>query len=842
MVFICNDKYTNNDSKYLDEFEKYPYPLSDFQKYAIEAIIEGHHSLVTAHTGSGKTLPAEFAIKHFKSKNKKIVYTSPIKALSNQKYFEFSNKYPDISFGIFTGDIKVNPCADVLIMTTEILMNYLFSLDKDRTTLSNNDFELNIQDDLGCVIFDEVHYINDEHRGQNWEQTILMLPPHIQMVMLSATIDAPEKFAEWCETCKPSTKKVYLSSTHQRVVPLTHYGFLMTNEGVFKRIKDKETQQKIKQNTNKFIMLKSSKDVFNDTGHAQLKSTIDLFENNNAFMNKTHVLNAVVKQLNEEEMLPAIVFVFSRKNVESYAHSITTNILEFDSKVPYTMKNECDQVLRKLPNYREYMNLPEYDELVKLLEKGIGIHHSGMIPILREIVETMISRKKVKLLFATESFAIGLDCPIRTAVFTSLTKFDGSGMRYLYPHEYGQAAGRAGRRGLDTVGHVVHCNNMFELPSVSEYKEILCGKPQSLHSKFKVSFSTILSLMKNGKSQKIDFTEFTQKSMLNGELNTMIENEMMCNNEYKKRLEQLEVSVGNMRTPREVCERYLEIENMNKTKNCIFTKISNKQRKESEREFQSIKDEYKFVNQDVETVKTLNETTKDYNQSCCYIQECQEFIDKQICIICEMLLHSGYIEESNQENHHLNNYSLTNLGMGASNITEIHALVCMESLVSNDYYKEFSTIELIGFFSIFMNIKIGDEYRSSFPNTSNTKIKSLVNANIQLYEKYLNYQIEYNINVGEDPHEILTFDLIDSMQEWCALETEQQCKYFIQTNLNTMEVSIGEFNKGVLKISTIARELSKVCEKMSKVDLLYKLSKVDELILKFVATNQSIYV
>ena len=498
MVVICNDKYTN--TKYNSEFDKYPFPLSDFQKYSIESIIEGNHSLVTAHTGSGKTLPAEFAIQHFKEKGKKVVYTSPIKALSNQKYFEFSNKYPEISFGIFTGDIKVNPCADVLIMTTEILMNYLFSLDKNDENLTSNDFELNINDDLGCVIFDEVHYINDEHRGQNWEQTILMLPAHIQMVMLSATIDAPEKFAEWCEKCKPSTKQVYLSSTNHRVVPLTHYGFLTTNEGVFKRIKDKETQQNIRKKTNKFVILKSSNDKFDDIGHAQLKSTIELFEKNNAYMNKTHVLNQLVKQLNEEEMLPAIVFVFSRKNVEVYAKAITTNILEFDSKVPYTMRNECDQVLRKLPNYQEYMNLPEYEELTKLLEKGIGIHHSGMIPIFREMVETMISRKRVKLLFATESFAIGLDCPIRTAVFTSLKKFDGTGMRYLFPHEYGQAAGRAGRRGLDTVGHVIHCNNMFELPSLTEYKDILCGKPQSLQSKFRVSYSTILNLMKNGKT------------------------------------------------------------------------------------------------------------------------------------------------------------------------------------------------------------------------------------------------------------------------------------------------------------------------------------------------------
>ena len=257
MVFVCDQPYINTEfNKY---FENYPYELSDFQKYAIEAIIRGNHALVTAHTGSGKTLPAEFAIDYFNKNGKKVVYTSPIKALSNQKYYDFCRKFPDISFGIFTGDIKINPNADVLIMTTEILMNYLFCMGKEydkENIQSNYDFQLNIQDELGCVVFDEVHYINDAERGQNWEKTILMLPPQVQMVMLSATIDAPEKFAKWCERDN-SDKQVYLSGTHQRVVPLTHYGYLTTNEGVFKKIKDKETQQKIRSNTNKFIALKS---------------------------------------------------------------------------------------------------------------------------------------------------------------------------------------------------------------------------------------------------------------------------------------------------------------------------------------------------------------------------------------------------------------------------------------------------------------------------------------------------------------------------------------------------------------------------------------------------------
>ena len=168
MVKICSNTYTNNT--YEEYFNSYLFELSDFQKYAIEGIIENKNVLVTAHTGSGKTLPAEFAIEHFAKQGKKVIYTSPIKALSNQKYYDFCNKFPNISFGLFTGDIKTNPDADVLIMTTEILMNYLFFQEADQVNVT--DFTINIQSELGCVVFDEVHYINDKERGQVWENDI----------------------------------------------------------------------------------------------------------------------------------------------------------------------------------------------------------------------------------------------------------------------------------------------------------------------------------------------------------------------------------------------------------------------------------------------------------------------------------------------------------------------------------------------------------------------------------------------------------------------------------------------------------------------------------------------
>ena len=224
-------------------------------------------------------------------------------------------------------------------------------------------------------------------------------------------------------------------------------------------------------------------------------------------------------------MLPAIAFVFSRKMVEQCASEITVPLLEDDSKIPYNVANECEQIVRKLPNFKEYLELPEYNTLVKLLEKGIGIHHSGMIPILREIVEIMISKNYIKLLFATESFAIGLDCPIKTAIFSSVTKFDGRSHRTLLSHEYTQMAGRAGRRGIDKVGHVVHCNNLFDLPFQNDYELMLNGNPQSLISKFRISYGLVFNLIKNGKFTIGEFSDFIHHSMISSELRDEIKHQ-----------------------------------------------------------------------------------------------------------------------------------------------------------------------------------------------------------------------------------------------------------------------------------------------------------------------------
>lgn len=835
MVKICSEKYSDeNDEKYQNHFDMFSFPLSPFQKHAIEAIIEGNHVLVTAHTGSGKTLPAEFAIRHFFGMGKKIIYTSPIKALSNQKYYEFTNKYPDIKFGLFTGDIKTNPEADVLIMTTEILMNYLFVSTGSGNDSGNLSFTINIRDELACVIFDEVHYINDQERGQVWEKTILMLPEHIQMVMLSATIDNPAGFAEWCENRylrEGSKKTVYLASTNHRVVPLSHYGFVTTTEAIFKIVKDKDIQKKIRDQTNTLIDLQNATGSFQETGYKNILFSQKVLQDNRVQINRKHTLNQLSLFLRDREMLPAIAFVFSRKNVELFAKDITVSLLEDDSKVPYIVRREAEQILRKLPNYLEYLQLPEYTRLIGLLEKGVGIHHSGMIPVLREIVELMISKKYIKLLFATESFAIGLDCPIRTAIFTSLTKFDGDGERYLMPHEYTQMAGRAGRRGIDTIGNVVHCNNLFSLPSLGEYKTILGGVPQKLISKFRISYGLILNLLKNGKSR--DFDSFSKKSMIHGEISKNVE---MC----VSRLEQLESAIQKKkdsirvaRTPETICRQYLGFEELLKTS-------VNKKRKECERNMGGLIDQYKFLKQDIATVKELTDMERNFDREKRVLEYDNNWIHSQTDLVCKLLEKDGFIESLGLDDPN-GGYKLTTLGTIAGQLAEVHPLIMGRKIIDLDYFANFSVKQLIGFFSCFTDVKVAAESRSVVPSSEDPVLNREISKMVDMCNDYEKYELDNSMNTGFRYDEILMFDMIQYSMDWCDCITEEECKYFIQNVIVEKGISLGDFTKAMMKIVTISREIEGICEMVGRVDLLYKIRQIEKGVLKYVLTSQSLY-
>ena len=833
MVKICPNQYPKKDEeKYNQYFEKYPFPLSSFQKFAIESIIEGNHILVTAHTGSGKTLPAEFAIEHFVNKGKKVIYTSPIKALSNQKFYEFTQKFPDISFGILTGDIKTNPEADVLIMTTEILMNTLYIKNRKDELNKNSSltlFEMDFEKELACVVFDEIHYINDLDRGKVWEETIMMLPQHIQMVMLSATLDSPEKFALWCETrgdiantCK-SDKIVYLTTTYERVVPLTHYTFITCTQGIFKVVKDKVLEADIKKTVNTLHVLQDAKGVFNDTNYQKVKKTLSLFENKNHQVKRQHVLNSVTKYMVENSMLPAICFVLSRKILEQCAKEVTTVLLEDDSKVPYIVRRECEQIIRKLPNYQEYLNLPEYISMVSLLEKGVAIHHAGIMPILREMVELLFAKGYIKLLFATETFAVGINMPTKTVLFTDLNKFDGNNLRPLYSHEYTQMAGRAGRRGIDTIGNVIHLTNIFKPIDSVILKTIMKGKPQTLTSKFKISYNLLLNLIDIGET---DYAKYVKRSMIQND----IENEMKVYydqlSNISKELDNISLVVESCKTPIDVVEEYIE------QKNIRLVSV-NKTRKAADKIIESLLNKYPTIEKEVEVVAKYNNKRDELSKVNDQLMKTEQTLDKNIQTVLKMLETSGFILSEN------NNYKLSFKGQIGSQLREIHCIIFAE-LIESKKFNKMDAKELVGILSCFTNISVSEDKRAVTPMSKYDEVKNCISLIYEMYMKQSNLEISHKINTGNNYD--IHFDLIDYAIEWCECETDVQCKELLNRITIEKEIFLGEFVKAILKINNVTSEMERIAEMSGDIEFLSTLRKVPELTLKYVATNQSLYV
>lgn len=838
MVQICsiNSYPSENEEKYKIYFEKFNYPLHIFQKWAIEGIVEGNHVLACCPTGSGKSLPAEFALDFFHSKGKKTIYCSPIKSLSNQKFSDFTQKYPHISVGIITGDIRCNPDADVLVMTTEILLNKLYQIKSSTPTINSSvSFEMNLETELACVIFDEIHYIANEDRGHVWENSIMLLPKHVQMIGLSATLDDPVKFSYWLENrgeINTSDKIVYLTAKKDRAVPLIHYSFITVPQGIFKAVKDKSVQEEIKNIINKPFVIQDSKNTFNDDHYIKMNKMLKLFESKDIRVKKSNALNQVAKYLTENEMTPAICYIFSIKQIEMYSKEITTNLLEFDSKVPYIAKRECDKILReKLPNYEEYFHLPEYLNLVALLEKGIATHHSKMLPVLREIVEIFFARGYIKLLFATESVAIGLNLPVKTCIFTDINKHDGTTMRPLYAHEYTQSAGRAGRLGLDTVGHVIHLNNLFRNVDSVSYKTMMNGKPQTLTSKFKISYNLLLNLIDIGDKNLVNFAK---RSMVTGDLDSQQKQLYYKISELNTELDNMKNCTSHLKTPVDVICQFIDLQK------ALSTAV-NKKRKEIERQLGQIRDNYKFIDQDKSKYQKISVKENELSEIQKQFDGVNSYIKSGVGSVLNILKDEEYIECAiNQDGDYIEeSLALTMKGKIASQLREVHCLV-FSKLLEGKTIDHLSSRQLVALFSIFTNINVPEDYKSICPKSSDEELQKSAILLSDMYSEYQNKELKYNINTGFDY--TLHYDLLNYIEEWCNCENVESCKLVLQNLSTEKEIFLGEFVKALLKINNISCEMEKIAEMTGNIAFLSKLKEIPLMTLKYVVTNQSLYV
>lgn len=853
MVFICDKPFPSEEKTYDNIFS--PIILSDFQKWAIKALTEGNDVLITAHTGSGKTLPAEYLIKHaVQHKKKKIIYASPIKALSNQKLYEFRRKYPEISFGILTGDIKDNPEADVLVMTTEILRNTLFIKGQHGDTPSTPKqvgqtqgeqskskllFEMDFDTELAGVIFDEVHYINDADRGSVWEQAIMMLPKHVQILMLSATINEPAGFASWVES---RGVPCYLIPTNHRVVPLTHYMWVSTHLSTNKAFKGTQYEHKLQQLANKPVVIKKSDETFVEENYHKVYDLLHFMKKSHIFVKRAFVLNELVRYLKLNDMLPAICFVFSRKQVEQCASEIAINLYDEDEQHKTSViAAECKNILMsKLPNYREYLNLPEYTDMIALLEKGIAIHHAGIMSVLREMVELLFEKGFIKLLFATETFAVGINMPTKTAIFTGLTKFNGTEHRPLYSHEYTQMAGRAGRRGLDKVGHVIHCNNIFELDSAAQYSNMLCGPAQTITSKFKVSFGLVLNTIANevGNTNEVgnanangvganevgnNIYSFLNKTLLNRDMMKDLDEYYKKEKDIDKRIADQEDKLLGLKTPQNVLQEY-------KVKSVAVLELTNSARKNMRKDMSQMEEKYPSITKDVTVLLGLDEILleRDYNDS--YITQTKEYMNTTIGMTIDVLEERGFLSES----------VITKKGIIARHFQEVHPLMMADLLIETNYFKDLSPPEIVGILSCFTNcISVADENKIHVPETDYDETNRITKRAEEILMSYSDEEAKYELYTGET-YEMI-YDIQNPVIRWCEAEDEKDCKIIIQ-ELKEKEVFLGDFVKSLLKINNIASELEKMCETIGHIELLEKVSQIPSLTLKYVVTNQSLYI
>jgi superfamily II RNA helicase len=450
----------------------------------MQHIRDGNHVLVAAHTSAGKTSIAEYSIGFFLNKNKKIIFTSPIKALSNQKYDDFRDKAKKQLFncqveevGIITGDVQQNPDAKIIVATTEIIRNYL---------VKNKSFF----EDVGCVVFDEVHYINDPDRGTVWEESIALMPEGICMVMLSATIPSPERFTNWISDIKNHT--VGLVTTNYRPTPLEHYIYW-----------EKELHPLFDRSEHRDVYARVLKE----------RKRAELGGKNKKTFNKISFLNEAVQCLRNSDKLPAFFFCFSRRLCLTYAKSIQIPLVSGEESAKAS--NRFDTLVARNLNKHNH-HLPQVQDLKCLIAKGIAIHHSGLLPILKEIVEILFSEGYIKVLFVTETFAVGINMACRTVVFTELEKHDSRGFNLIRSDAYQQMAGRAGRRGIDTSGNVVILG-LTRLLEAGDLFNMIRGPKQQIQSKFRLDGQFVLNTIES----KCDPRDVIKKTLRHVELQTI---------------------------------------------------------------------------------------------------------------------------------------------------------------------------------------------------------------------------------------------------------------------------------------------------------------------------------
>lgn len=445
----------------IDFWSRYEFEPDEFQIEAAEAIAAGRSVVVTVPTGAGKTLVAEAATYLGRRAGRRVFYTTPIKALSNQKFADLTAAYADGEVGLLTGDNVVNPDAPVIVATLEVLRNMIYA-DPDRL------------DDVATVILDEAHYLQDRSRGAAWEEVIIHCPPHVQFVCLSATISNNRQFADWVEERRGPTT---LIASDERPVPLESMYMTKERSGarnlhLLPMFVEREGRRRPNPRLEHMLGL--------ERGRRRKFKTPNRFD--------------TVEELERSKMLPAIYFIFSRAGCDAAAHRLAESGVRLtDAEDRRAIRRQVEERTAHLTD--EDLTVLGYDRWLYSLECGVAAHHAGLVPAFKETVEELFKRGLIRVVFATETLALGINMPARSVVIENLSKFNGESHELLQPGDYTQLTGRAGRRGIDTEGFGVVLHSPFV--KFRQVTEIASVGAHELRSSFRPTYNMTANLVAN---------------------------------------------------------------------------------------------------------------------------------------------------------------------------------------------------------------------------------------------------------------------------------------------------------------------------------------------------------